>query len=445
VAGGATSSPPLGDLVALAGACRRGEAEPAAVLAAFAEEFERRNAEVLALLPEPGRFDRLAREARALAARWPDPAARPPLYGVPVGVKDVFRADGFPTGAGSRLPPLLFAGPEAEAVALLRRAGALVLGKTVSTEFAYFAPGPTVNPHSPPGAVHTPGGSSSGSAAAVGAALCPLALGTQTIGSIGRPAAYCGVVGFKPTHGRISTAGVVPLSPALDHVGFFTAGARGAALAASVLCPPRPFADAQDAKGRGRPVLGIPAGPYLERADPDGREHFERVCRGLAGAGFEVRRTAAFADFAAIEARHRRIVAADAARVHAEWFAAYPDLYAPETAELIRAGRAVASADLAEALAGRESARGELLSAMDGEGIDLWISPPARGEAPAGLASTGDPVMNLPWTYTGLPTVVLPAGRGPGGLPMGLQLAGRPGADEALLAWAALVEETLGR
>jgi len=150
-----------------------------------------------------------------------------------VGIKDIFHVDGFVTRAGTRVPPERFAGPEAASVALLREAGALIAGKTVTTEFAYFEPGPTRNPHNP---AHTPGGSSSGSAAAVAAGLCQLALGTQTIGSVIRPAAFCGVVGFKPSFGRIPTSGLVYFSRTIDHVGLFTQDLDGMELAASVLC-----------------------------------------------------------------------------------------------------------------------------------------------------------------------------------------------------------------
>ena len=177
-------------------------------------------------------------------------------------MKDIFHVKGFLTRAGSGLPVDLLTGPEAESVTQLKQAGALILGKTVTTEFAYFAPGPTRNPRNP---AHTPGGSSSGSAAAVGAGLCPLALGTQTIGSILRPASFCGVVGFKPSFGRISSAGVIPFAVSLDHIGFFTQDVAGATLAAAVLC--KNWGD-EEARTRGdgeakellnyRPVLGVP-------------------------------------------------------------------------------------------------------------------------------------------------------------------------------------------
>src|SRR5829696_7702500 len=182
-------------------------------------QFTGREPAILALLPEENRFARLKTEADTLALGYPDLVNRPPLFGAFVGVKDIFHVEGFTTQAGSALPSELFQGEEAESVTRLKDAGALIFGKTVTTEFAYFSAGPTRNPHN---VAHTPGGSSSGSAAAVAAGFCQLALGTQTIGSIIRPASFCGVVGLKPTYERISRAGVIPLSPSLDHIGFFT-------------------------------------------------------------------------------------------------------------------------------------------------------------------------------------------------------------------------------
>ena len=389
--------------------------------------FREREPSLQAFLPEEGRFERLHREA--------DTLPRGPLHGMPVGVKDIFHVDGFPTRAGSRLSPEELRGPEAESVTRLKQAGALVLGKTVSTEFAYFAPGPTRNPHHPE---RTPGGSSSGSAAAVGAGLCPLALGTQTIGSIVRPAAFCGVVGFKPSYGRISTEGVIPLAPSLDHVGVFTPDVETAALAARVL-----IADWEDAAVGRRPVLGIPEGPYLSRPSEEGQVHFHATCERLKRAGFEIWSMPVMPDFEEIETRHRRLVAAEAARVHEGWFRRFRSLYAPQTADLIKWGQSVSAAELEQDRAGCGKLRDELAASMDAHAIDLWLSPPALGPAPRGLASTGDPVMNLPWTHAGMPTLGLPAGLSREGMPMGLQIAGRFGADADLLAWGAEMEKAL--
>jgi Asp-tRNA(Asn)/Glu-tRNA(Gln) amidotransferase A subunit family amidase len=389
--------------------------------------FRDREPSLQAFVPEEGRFERLHREADALP--------RGPLYGMPVGIKDIFHVDGFPTRAGSRLSPEELRGPEAASVTRLKQAGALVLGKTVSTEFAYFAPGPTRNPHHPE---RTPGGSSSGSAAAVAAGLCPLALGTQTIGSLIRPAAFCGVVGFKPSYGRVSTEGVIPLAPSLDHVGTLTPDVAGATLAARVL-----FSDWTDSTARRRPVLGVPESPYLARPSEEGRAHFHATCERLTGAGFEIWSMPAMPDFEEIETRHRRLVAAEAARVHEEWFRRFRGLYAQQTADLIKWGQTVSAAETEQDLAGRGKLREELTASMDAHGIDLWLSPAALGPAPRGLASTGDPIMNLPWTYAGMPTLGLPAGLSIEGLPMGLQVTGRFGADADLLAWGAEIERAL--
>lgn len=398
--------------------------------------FTSENNRTMAFLPEAGRFERLRFEAAALEIRYPDPALRPPLYGVPVGVKDIFHVDGFPTQAGARLPASTLAGLEAESVGRLKQAGALIMGKTVTTEFAYFGPGPTRNPHNPE---HTPGGSSSGSAAAVGAGLCSLALGSQTIGSVIRPAAFCGTVGFKPSFGRISTQGVIPISPSLDHIGFFTRDIAGAALAASVLCADwQPQAVPSD-----KPMLGIPSGPYLDKASAEGLEHFTATVNRLEQAGFIVRRVEALADFDEIVAWHNDLMAGEMARVHEGWFGRYGQWYHPRTAALIERGHQVSLAQIRVYAAGRERLRYDLQALLQAHDISLWISPPATGPAPHGLGSTGDPIMNLPWTNAGLPTINLPAGSAQNGLPMGLQLTGGWQKDAQLFAWAGQIAEVL--
>jgi len=399
--------------------------------------FSAREPEIQAFLPEADRFGRLRREAGALAERYPDPGRRPSLFGVLVGVKDIFQAAGFATRAGSRLPPEALGGPEADSVQRLKKAGALILGKTVTTEFAYLAPGPTRNPRS---LAHTPGGSSSGSAAAVAAGFCSLALGTQTIGSIIRPAAFCGVFGLKPSYERISREGMIPLAPSLDHVGILAADAATARHAASVL-----YAEWEEvASPPRRPVLGVPDGPYLQSATGEGLAHFKIACQRLAAAGYTLRHVTTMPDFAEIRDRHILIVSAEAARVHAAWFERYADLYAPRTAELIGHGSLVTSEELQSALEGRTRLRSELTRVMDQHGLDLWVSPSAPGPARRGLESTGDPVMNLPWTQAGLPALNLPAGNNQAGLPLGLQVIGRWNQDEILLAWAEEMAMTLG-
>jgi Asp-tRNA(Asn)/Glu-tRNA(Gln) amidotransferase A subunit family amidase len=309
----------------------------------------------------------------------------------------------------------------------------LILGKTVTTEFAYFSPGPTRNPHN---LAHTPGGSSSGSAAAVAAGLTEVALGTQTIGSIVRPAAFCGAVGLKPTHLRTSSEGVIPLSPSLDHVGILAPDVATTELVAGA------FYEAWDpasALSR-RPVLAVPEGPYLESASESGLEHFSSIRRLLADAGYTVVQIPLLANFPEVTARHDLILSGEAALVHSSWFEQFSDLYSSKAADLVARGKLVSRPDLQSALAARHRFRLEIEQTMSRHGIDLWIAPPACGPAPVGLASTGDPVMCLPWTQAGLPAIALPAGRDGEGMPLGLQLVGRWGADEALLSWAASIE-----
>ncbi|RMF00344.1 MAG: amidase, partial [Chloroflexi bacterium] len=327
-------------------------------------------------------------------------------------------------------------GPQAKSVSQLKQAGALILGKTVTTEFAYFEPGPTRNPHN---IEHTPGGSSSGSAAAVAAGIAPLALGTQTIGSVIRPAAFCGTVGYKPTAKRISIEGVIPLSPSLDHVGFFTQDLEGLALAASVLC--KDWANIPPPTQK--PVLGVPAGPYLEKTTPEGKAHFQMVQEKLAAAGFELVTVEVMAGFDEVVVWHNELMAGEIAQVHREWFEKYKNLYHPKTAALIERGHQVAPESIKVYQSEREWLRGELREMMIRHNISVWISPPALGTAPKGLDSTGDPVMNLPWTYAGVPVITIPAGTGTNGLPLGLQLAADCNRDEQLVHWATQVSRAL--
>ena len=391
------------------------------------------DAQVQAFVPESGRRERVLREAEALQRQYPDPANRPLLYGVPVAVKDIFRVDGLPTRAGSTLPPEVLAAPEASCVSILNQHGALVLGKTVTTEFAYFEPGPTRNPHN---LAHTPGGSSSGSAAGVAAGLFPLALGTQTVGSVIRPAAFCGIVGFKPSYGRIDPSGVIFFSQSFDHVGLLTQDVAGMQLAASLLCEDWQVVDDDG----DRPVLGVPDGPWLELASGEALSAFEGQVERLQAAGYRVVRARVLEDIAEIEHRHTRLMAYEAAQVHREWFAEFESRYRPRTAQLLREGQQVDRLDAQAAIAGIAVVRQALQATMAEANIDLWISPAAPGPAPEGIDSTGDPAMNRPWTHAGLPTVTVPAGAAENGMPLGLQCSGAFGTDEQVLAWAGQIE-----
>ena len=393
-----------------------------------------------AFVPEHGRRERLRCAAKELSLRYAA-GERPVLYGVPVGIKDIFRTDGFPTGAGSRLPESLFDGPEAASVSLLKRAGALVVGKTVTTEFAYFEPGLTRNPWN---LDHTPGGSSSGSAAAVAAGLCALSAGTQTVGSVIRPAAFCGIVGYKPTFDRIPTGGLIFFSQSADHVGLFAADVAGIRLAASVVCTKWKATEVDRARRERDPVLGVPNGRYLDQASCEGRSGFRKQIARLRSSGYRIEHVDIFDDIEAINSRHKRMIAAEFAAVHHDWFRQYRELYRRKTTQLILEGQGIGPEELGRCRDGRLSLRTDIQAAMSRAGIDLWISPAAVGSAPHGIDSTGDPTMNLPWTHAGLPTVAIPAGLSANGLPLGLQLTSAFMDDERLLSWAEGVEETLG-
>lgn len=430
---------PLADTVA---ALRSGQSDLLDYVNEMCDRVDALDPQIQALLPEAGRRERLTCEAVALQERFPDPATRPPLYGLLVGVKDIFHVDGFVTQAGAQLPPELLAGPEGTCVTTLRRAGALILGKTVTTEFAYFEPGPTCNPHN---LEHTPGGSSSGSAAAVAAGYCPLALGTQTVGSVIRPSSFCGIVGFKPSFGRIPADGMIPFAESADHVGLMTQDVAGMFLAAEQLCAEwRPIAvDPVDPASVARPVLGIPEGEYLDQASVEALSAFAVQVRLLEKAGYTIRHVHVLNDIYAIAHRHQQMIAAEMAAVHRTWFATHAAYYRPRTAALIRTGQAVEQAELMAARAGRATLRATLAETMAQAEIDLWICPAATGSAPAGRDSTGDPAMNLPWTHAGLPAITLPAGPAEDGLPLGLQCVAPFMADERLLTWAVALEHVL--
>jgi len=421
------------DQVELTRAFRAGKLSTVDYISHIRSHFEKREPSVLAFIPEEKRFERLHKEAEELVARYPDPKDRPALFGMTIGVKDIFHAEGFTTRAGSQLPASELQGKEAVSVTKLKKAGALILGKTVTTEFAYFSPGSTRNPHN---IEHTPGGSSSGSAAAVGAGLSTIALGTQTIGSVIRPAAFCGTVGFKPTYERIPRDGVIPLSPSFDHVGFFTPDVSAAKRVAGEL-----IEDWENVDVDRKPTLGIPEGPYLACASDYALSCFDTTCKSLADAGYEIRRVPVMDDYLEVRARHDVIMSADAANVHKNWFKNYENLYSPKFTDLIGRGQAVTDIQLQVALEARTNFRNDMAQTMKEKNIDLWICPPTVGPAPKGLEATGDPIMNLPWTQIGFPAIHIPTTKTENGLPMGLQLVGKWNEDESMLAWAEGIEK----
>jgi Asp-tRNA(Asn)/Glu-tRNA(Gln) amidotransferase A subunit family amidase len=389
--------------------------------------------DVLEAFVNPPDFARVEESVETVRQRWERAAVKPPLYGVCVGVKDIYSVDGFPTKAGSDLPPSAFEMPDSPFVTRLREAGAVVLGKTVTTEFASAPTGPTRNPHA---LSHTPGGSSSGSAAAVAAGLVPLALGTQTVGSVVRPAAFCGIVGFKPSQGRLSTDGIVPFSPSADQPGLFTQDVAGMNLAASVVC--------SNWTQRQEPAdslnIGVPAGEYVEQANETGQEHFEAHLETLRKAGFTVEEMPVFDDITTVNDHHETMIEAEVAMEHADWYTEYGERYHPDTAAMVERGW---ETDIEAVGQGRLSQRatrkkiGQTIADFD---LDVLVAPAAPGPAPEGLEDSGDPVMNLPWTHAGVPALTVPATSTETGLPLGLQCITAYGEDETLVANALQLE-----
>jgi Asp-tRNA(Asn)/Glu-tRNA(Gln) amidotransferase A subunit family amidase len=387
----------------------------------------------MAFIPEVGRFKRLHQDLAYLVKKYPDPQSRPDLFGIPVAIKDLYHVSGFLTRAGSKLPPEILTAGEGEVIKKLKLSGALILGKTVSAEFAYFAPGPTRNPHN---INHTPGGSSSGSAAAVAAGLTPLAFGTQTIGSIIRPAAYCGVVGFKPSQGRIPTDGIVPLSPSVDHVGFFTSDVESVNTVASLVCQ-----NWNNTIKIHNIKLAIPLGPYVLNVNSEVLKHFEKVCGKLSDCGYEIVQIPMMNNFDEIVERHNSLVAAEAAIVHKDWFKENKNLYHPKTAELLVRGQKIDHLQLQKYRLSCLEFRNEIMELIEKNNISAILSPSTVDSAPIGLDSTGNPIMNLPWTQAGLPVINIPTGNSNEGLPLGLQIVGKYGADEELLETAKEIEK----
>ncbi len=376
-------------------------------------------------------------QARRAAAR-----ARPgPLHGIPLGVKDVLDTADMPSAYGSPIWAGHRPRADAAAVAAVRAAGAVVMGKTVTTEFASRHPGATANPHDPG---HTPGGSSSGSAAAVADFMLPLAFGTQTAGSIVRPAAFCGIVGFKPSFGTLHRAGMKIMSESLDTIGILARSVADCALAIGAMSGrdlSAPWGGIEARPPRA-PRLGLTLGPEPAKAAPETIALLHRAADAARAAGAEV------VDFALPPILLR------AAELH-------PALMNMESAQALAweldAARPQCSAVLLEKMDWArsqpaplldEARRAQTTATMALYGLmgdmDALLTPSAPGEAPGGLDWTGDPAFNALWTLLQGPNITIPAGTGPTGLPLGVQLVGRPGEDRAVLGWARWLQGALG-
>jgi Asp-tRNA(Asn)/Glu-tRNA(Gln) amidotransferase A subunit family amidase len=385
--------------------------------------------------------DHALAQARAADAWRSEGRPTGPLHGVPVGIKDIFNTADMPTEYGSALYAGRTPSRDATTVAKLRAAGAVIMGKTVTTEFAYFSPGKTRNPHNPE---HTPGGSSSGSAAAVAANMVPLALGSQTNGSVIRPAAFCGVVGFKPTHGLISRHGVLALSRTLDHVGLFAPTIDDVALLAEQLMGyderdpdtrPRarlPFTKVAAEEPPLPPMFAFVKTPYWERADDETKEAFTELIEHL---GDRVEEVELFPSATNAWDRHRIIMEAEiAANLDREWQQGR-DRLSEQLRALLERGREIRALDYQRAIAQIEPICESFLELFE-QRYDAILTPAALGAAPKGLTSTGDPSFCTLWTLCGMPALSLPLFESTNGLPLGVQLVGPRDGDARLLRTA---------
>jgi Asp-tRNA(Asn)/Glu-tRNA(Gln) amidotransferase A subunit family amidase len=364
-----------------------------------------------------------------------------PLHGVPVGIKDIFDTADMPTENGSVIHTGRSPSRDATVVALLRAAGAVIMGKTVTTEFAYFSPGKARNPHNPE---HTPGGSSSGSAAAVAANMIPLALGSQTNGSTIRPAAYCGLIGFKPTHGLISRHGVFALSRTLDHVGLFARSIDDIALLAEQVTGydendpdtrPRaraPFIEVAAEEPPLPPMFAFIKTPMWERADDETKEGFAEIIEDL---GNQVEEVELFPSAVDAWQWHQNIMSAEmAANLEREWEKSR-DRLSQQLRTLIQRGQEVRAIDYQRALAQVNPIHESFVELFE-QRYDAILTPAAPSAAPKGLASTGDPSFCTLWTLCGMPAISLPLLQSANGLPIGVQLVGPRFGDARLLRTA---------
>jgi aspartyl-tRNA(Asn)/glutamyl-tRNA(Gln) amidotransferase subunit A len=386
---------------------------------------------------------------------------RGPLHGIPIGVKDIIDVAGMPTGLGA---PMLggrsaaagteLATVDAPLVAQLRAAGAVILGKTVTTPYAWIDPPVTRNPWNPE---RTPGGSSSGSAAAVSSGMCYAAIGSQTGGSILRPASYCGVSGFKPSYGAVSTTGVLPLAASLDHPGPIARSVADLEVVFSVIAEPAVLASSRtpafsasklqapdspepDRATGSTPRVGWLQGFFDERAEPSMRTAIKGALTTLASAGATINEAAAPVDFDRVLQDHRALMAREAAVFHGPRLARSPELYPPRIRALVEEGEALPGSASRSALNQRADAIQAFRPTF--KTFNVLATPAATGPAPD-PSTTGDPAFNAPWSFLGFPTVGIPIGLSPEGLPLGLQLIGGPGSDFQLLRIAAWCEAAI--
>ena len=373
---------------------------------------------------------------------------RGPLHGIPIGVKDIFYTKGMKTTAGSKLLSNFIPEFDATVVSRLREAGAIILGKTQTTEFAVHDPAPTRNPWN---TKHTPGGSSSGSAAAVSSGMCPAALGSQTGGSTIRPAAYCGIIGLKPTYGRLSRYGILPVSWSLDHVGVLTRTVEDAAFLLETLAGQDPMDPTTSnltvpsyrttLDNLTIPRLGTLNEFFWDHSSEEVRENIEKAGRRLADSGAELTEVKLPRSFQAVHAAHRIVMTTEGAAYHEEKFQTRKEDYRPKLRAMIAAGLLTPASAYIRSQRIRNLFIREIASSLKDH--DCFLTPATPTSAPEGLESTGDPAFNAPWSFCGFPAITIPTGLTKEGLPLGIQLVGHPFDEQGLLKTAHWCEKVL--
>jgi len=372
-----------------------------------------------------------------------------PLHGVPIGLKDIYYTAGIPTTACSKVYEGFVPEYDATTVTLLKNAGAIMMGKTVTTEFACMDPSPTKNPWNP---AHTPGGSSSGSAVAVATRMCPAALGSQTVGSVLRPASYNGVVGFKPTFGRVSRYGVIPVSWSLDHVGWMARSVEDIALLMQVMAvadPHEPVTIGHSADdfmsglvSPAAPRIGVIRRFFYDNADEETRQHTDGILEQLSRAGATIEEIPLPDSIDTAIEDQRVIMAVEGAAFHQPMYERQAQDYQPQLREMLRRGLATDGQTYSRALERRQQFTAEM-QALSGK-ADILLTPSTPTPALPDITNTGNTMFQGPWTSCGLPVITIPSGLAASGLPFGIQLASAPFCETKLLAAARWCENVIG-
>lgn len=358
------------------------------------------------------------------------------LHGIPVGIKDIIDTVDMPTSYGSPIYQGARPAWDAACVAALRAAGAVILGKTVTTELAAYHPGKTANPHNPG---HTPGGSSSGSAAAVADCMVPLALGTQTAGSIIRPASFCGVVGYKPSYGLVNKAGLKPSSELLDTIGVFARSVADAAVSVAVMSGRAEMSTVSIVNEA--PRIGFCRTPQWPFAEAATQQAFDHTRKALAAAGATIVDIELPPSFDKLAEGQTLIMAYESSRALAYEMNTHQEQLSAKLLELLKSGQDCPPDVYDEARSLASRCRAALIEVY--RDIDFIIAPSVKGEAPAGLDATGDPIFNRIWTLLHVPCVNIPAYTCSTGLPVGLQVIGLTGRDRQTLNMASWVENAI--